>query len=1157
MFRLELIRQKLIGLALTTFIAILIASGAGGYILYQTSITESAQRLVETAQSNARLIEVIAKHNKQHLGSHSSAARVYDSTVNQIKAAHEKFQFGTSGEFTLAKKEGQKIVFLMRKHLAGMDVPDPVSFDQGDMAEPMRRALSGESGSIFGKDYRGEYVMAAYEPVRILNLGIVAKIDMAEIRKPFIKTGLIIVTLSALVSLVVFTIYYRTSREISDRFEDSTQQFNRLAKNSTDMIYRMSLPEGQYEYVNPASIDLFGVTPEEFCNTPKIIQEIIHPAWYDYFEEQWGKLLSGDMPPTYEYQIITPSGEIKWITQRNVLITGDEGNPVAIEAIASDITEQKRMEKKIHESEQRLQTLLDTIPDLVWLKDPKGVYLSCNTSFLEFLDLSEVEIMGKTDYDLFEHHIADSYRKNDKIVLNTGKPRTNEEDAIYADGRVEQLETIKAPAYGPDGALVGVLGIGRNISARKQAEDRLRESEQRFTATFDQAAVGIARVGPDGQWLDVNKKLCEIVGYSREELLAKTFQDITYPEDLDGDLALVEQTLAGTRDAYAIDKRYIQRSGDLIWIRLTVSLVRNVSGAPLYFISVIEDINERKKANEKLREAAAVFSSTGEGVTITNRNGTILDVNDAFVRITGYSREEAVGENPRLLKSGRHDDKFYNDMWKQLLNTGHWHGEIWNRTKSGTVYPEILTISKVENENGEAEGYVGVFADISSLKETEARLDHMAHHDPLTDLPNRMLFRDRLTHSLAGAKRNGSKIAVIFLDLDHFKNINDTLGHSIGDVLLIQIARRMKILVRAGDTIGRISGDEFCLLFEDLTSVADAVPLVDKLLSVFFDSFAVNGQSLRMTASIGVAIYPDNSQDPDALLSFADAAMYEAKEAGRNTYRFYTKTLTEQALEYGFIQSAMREALEQSQFFLVYQPQMNLATKTLVGLEVLLRWQHPERGLIPPSEFIPVAEQSGMIRDLGAWILRSACAQGRAWMDEGLHFGRIFVNVAGPQIHDVGFVELVRDCLAETGLPAERLGLEVTESFVMRASGHAADVLLKVRGIGVELAIDDFGTGYSSLSYLKTLPIDKLKIDQSFVRDIPSDPDDMAIAEAVIAMGQALNMKVIAEGVEDEVQAEFLRSKGCEEAQGYLYARPLAPNELNDWMNLSSVLEDS
>jgi len=1022
-FKLDLIRSKLIWLALTMFVAVLLASGTGGYILYETSITATAQRLTVTAKSNARLIEAIALSDQQHAEIMHPGDATLESSLDHMKAAYEQFKFGRSGEFTLAKKQGNQIVFIIRSHLAEMDIPDPVSFDENDKAEPMRMALSGKSGWMIGNDYRGTNVMAAYEPVDILNLGIVAKIDMSEIREPFIKASIIIISLAVLVSLIALRIFYKVSSKISNKFDESTQQFARLANNAQDMIYRMSLPDGRYEHVNPAAYEIFEVEPEILYQTPNLVRDLIHPAWLDYFDDQWNKLLVGDMPECYEYKIVTPSGKMKWISQRNVLLTDENGAPIAIEGIATDITQSK------------------------------------------------------------------------------------------------------------------------------QTAEKLEESERLFRATFYHAAVGISRIAIDGRWLEVNDKLCEITGYSREELLTKSPQDITYHEDLEDYLAQASHLLSGEIDTYVTEKRFIRNDGSIVWINLTASIIRDDTGQPIHFIAVIEDINERKLADDKLKEAAAFFRSTGEGVMITDQTGIILDVNDAFTNIMKYSREDVIGKNPRLLNSGRHDAAFFKDMWEHLNNYGNWHGEIWNRTKSGHIHPYILTISSVKNKSEQVTRFVGVFADITTMKKTEALLDHLAHHDPLTNLPNRLLFKDRLIRSLADAKRNTCVIAVVFLDLDHFKNINDTLGHGVGDLLLSEIAQRMEKHIRIGDTVGRFGGDEFCLVFDGLNSTVDTIPLIEKLSLIFADSFTINEHVLHMTASMGIAVYPYNSNDPDALLSFADAAMYEAKDAGRNTYRFYSKTMTEQALEYSFVQSAIHDALEQSQFFLTYQPQVDLDTESLTGLEVLARWLHPERGLIPPNIFIPVAERSGLIRDLGAWVLRTACSQGRVWIDQGREFGRMYVNVAGQQIHDSGFLHMVRDSLTETGFPANRLGLEVTEGFVMKATENAVEILLELRSMGIEIAIDDFGTGYSSLSYLKTLPIDKLKIDQSFMQDIPADSNNMAIAEAVIAMGKAMNMKVIAEGVEDDVQAEFLRSKGCQEVQGYLYSRPLSATKLESWMD--------
>ena len=1247
------------------------------FTLYGTALDQSRVRLIETVQSQARLIEAISAFDKKSLTNYRG-----DAVLEQLRQAHAAYVgFGVTGEFTLAKAVDGQIVFLLSHRHGTSASPSPVSM-HSRLAEPMQAALAGKSTSLIGLDYRAERVLAATEPVRGLGWGLVAKIDLSEVRAPFVQAGFIALALTAILTAIGVAIFRRMTSPIIDKLREGDLERHRLHATLDALINSFSDAvfvkdrSGRFLIANPAFCTQLGRLPEEVIGADDL--RLFPNEFALRYREDDQRVLREGRAMTYEEQGPLSSGEIRtFLTTKGPLVVDDEIRGVF--AISKDITDRLQAQVALEESEARYRLLVENQSDLIVKIDTQGHFQFISPSYCQLVNKTEQELLGKSfmslvyeeDRESTAEAMRDLYRppfrcdleqramtmngwryfawannavldeeENVVSVIGIGRDiterKTVEKELAESERRLRTLmDNLPGMAYRckniqewtmqfvSDGCTTvtgykasdlianrvisyrdlihpsdqkkvwkstqraldqnqpyeleyriqrkgggerwvweqgrGVVfegsepmvleGYITDITERKQALVALAESETLFRATFDQAAVGIARVGTGGQWLDVNQKLCEIVGYPREELLAKTFQDITYPDDLDADFVLFNDTLAGKRHSYAMDKRYIKQSGDLVWVRLTVSLVRANNATPLYFISVVEDIDERKKADEKLREAAAVFRSTGEGVTITDRSGKILDVNDAFTHITGYSRQDVIGGNPRLLKSGRHDEDFYRDMWDQLKKHGLWRGEIWNRTKNGTVYPEILTISVIESESGEPAGYVGVFADISSLKATEARLDHMAHHDPLTDLPNRLLFRDRLKHSLEGSKRKRTKVAVVFLDLDRFKNINDTLGHSVGDQLLLEIARRLRQVTRSSDTIGRISGDEFCLVLEDLHAVAEAAPIVDKLISVFADPFLVESHSLRVSASIGVAIYPDNSQDADSLLSYADAAMYEAKEAGRNTYRFYTSTMTEQALEQSFVQSALREALEQSQFFLTFQPQIDLNTNALTSLEVLVRWRHPERGLIPPSTFIPIAEQSGLIRDLGAWILRTACAQGQAWLDNEREFGRIFVNVAGPQLHDDAFPELVRSCLDDTLFPAEKLGLEVTEGFVMRASEHAIDVLLELRNIGIELAIDDFGTGYSSLSYLKKLPIDKLKIDQSFVRDIPKDQNDMAIAEAVIVMGRALNLKVIAEGVEETEQADFLLDKGCQEAQGYLYGRPLTPAQMETWMD--------
>jgi diguanylate cyclase (GGDEF)-like protein/PAS domain S-box-containing protein len=551
-----------------------------------------------------------------------------------------------------------------------------------------------------------------------------------------------------------------------------------------------------------------------------------------------------------------------------------------------------------------------------------------------------------------------------------------------------------------------------------------------------------------------------------------------------------------------------------------------------------------KIAEEQLRLADRAFQNTAEGITVTDVEGNIVSTNPAFEAITGYTSEEVMGENPRILKSGHHDDNFYKEMWDILLQTGHWRGEIWNRRKNGDVYPEWLTISAVRDNSDEITHYIGVFSDITQIKEAQDQINFLAHHDALTQLPNRALFRERFQHALMHARRENNSIALLFLDLDRFKTVNDTLGHPVGDEVLLEVSRRMNRIIRASDTLARLGGDEFVLLLEEQTDAQHAVVVARKLIDMFSNPMVIGEHELVVTASIGITLYPNDGDDPDMLIQHADRAMYEAKQQGRNTYRFFTQALSEGALERLMMENDLRRATSRNELILHYQPILDLQTRQLQGIEALVRWQHPKQGLIAPGLFIELAEEIGIIGEIGQWVLRAACTQLARWDRDDFHVPRIAVNLSVQQIDREGLVTLVSDELNNSGLSPERLELEVTESMLMRNPDLSRTVLGELRTIGVKFAIDDFGTGYSSLAYLKLLPLDRLKIDQSFVRDIGRDTNDEAIVRAIIAMSKSLGLESVAEGVEKTSQAEFLLSSGCDLSQGYLYSRPLPAEEI-------------
>ncbi len=547
-----------------------------------------------------------------------------------------------------------------------------------------------------------------------------------------------------------------------------------------------------------------------------------------------------------------------------------------------------------------------------------------------------------------------------------------------------------------------------------------------------------------------------------------------------------------------------------------------------------------REAVDKLRLHAAVVDSTHDGVLISDLDGNIVSINPAFTAVTGYAPHEALGRNPRFLQSGRHDRSFYQGMWAALLETGYWQGELWNRRKNGELYPEWLTLSAVRNEAGEPTHYVGVFTDISKLRNVEERLSHLAHHDPLTSLPNRLLALSRLEHAIEVAQRKGQRLAVLCLDLDRFKTVNDSLGHSAGDELLCEVAARLRSRLREEDTLGRLGGDEFLVLLEDLDAPEGAALVASDLIGALEASFVLrDGAEVFMHASIGVSLYPDDGDDHLALIRNADAAMYRAKAEGRNTFRFYTEDLTRLAARRLDLETRLRRALANGEFVVHYQPAFSVADGSLIGAEALVRWQPPGEPMVSPGDFIPIAEETGLIVGLGEWVLSTACRQWRAWLDEGLQPGAIAVNLSVEQIRRSDVQAMLRAALEETGLAPHCLELEITESSLMAQGEQAEALLAGLKSLGVRLAIDDFGTGYSSLAYLKRFAIDKLKIDHSFVKDLADDRNDLAIAAAVVAMAQALEMTVQAEGVETEGQLALLHELGCAAFQGYLRSPPV------------------
>lgn len=551
----------------------------------------------------------------------------------------------------------------------------------------------------------------------------------------------------------------------------------------------------------------------------------------------------------------------------------------------------------------------------------------------------------------------------------------------------------------------------------------------------------------------------------------------------------------------------------------------------------------QRRVEAQLQLYGTVFTHAAEGMTITDSESRIIAVNPAFCTITGYTPEEVLGRTPAVLNSGRQSEDFYREMWQTLKESGQWQGEIWNRRKDGAIFPEWLSITAVPDDSGESGNYIGVFIDISERKQSEARIHHLAHHDALTGLPNRLLLEDRIGQGLLKSKRSSRHMGVIFIDLDRFKNINDTLGHAVGDNLLVQAAQRGLHVLRDTDTLCRQGGDEFVVVLPELELRQDAAHVCQKLLTALCQPYLLAGHELTVSASAGIALYPEDGDSASELLRKADAAMYRAKEEGRNTFRFFSTEINTATLGELLLENDLFGALEREELLLHYQPKVDAKTGELIGAEALMRWQHREQGMIAPEQFIPIAEENGLINAFGEWAIRNVCAQQRAWLDAGLLVVPVAVNISAHQFIQQDLPRMLSQVLADYGLPPQLIELELTESLLMRNSSRATAMLQVLRRMHIQVAIDDFGTGYSSLSYLRQFPVQSLKIDRSFVTQIGEHGESIRLASAIIAMAHELDLEVIAEGVENEVQARYLREHGCDQFQGYLYGRPQAADQ--------------
>lgn len=954
--------------------------------------------------------------------------------------------------------------------------------------------------------------------------------------------GLPTVLLLMAVLAVVIRINRRLSSEISRRIaleqelRSSEYHYRGLVESLSAIAWEADANDFTYSYVSPHAEDLLGYPLSDWLR-PGFWRSILHPEDALWAQAYCDSETAAGRDHSLDYRVIRADGQPLWV--RNIVSMIEHGHQPVMRGLMIDISETKRTEDALRLSEQKFASVFQQCPDILLIaRHSDGCLLEVNEAFEEQIGLPPDQVIGRTATDLDLWGVEGS---GPLLLqrLHQGGIRNLEMSFRRSNGQLFTGLT-SAETFELDGTPALVVAV-RDISQLKETQQQLQTSEEKFAKAFHASPDGLLLSRQsDGLLLEVNEGFCRLTGYDLNPTIDQTSLDLGIWVDLNERKRLVDQL---NRDGFVRDFTcHIRRSDGQIRLCELSARPLPITGVDC-MLTIARDITERHLMQEKLQLAATVFENTAEGVLITDIDQRISAVNRAFSEITGYSEIEALGQTPRLLASGQHDSAFYLAMWHQLTDEGHWQGEIYNKRKNGELYPSWLTISAVRNSDREITHFVAVFADISSIKHAQAKLDYQAHHDPLTGLPNRTLFENRLQGVLTCAQVSNRQGAVLFLDLDRFKHINDSLGHPVGDLLLKGIAQRLKEQVRDVDTVARLGGDEFIILLPGLHKPSDASTIANKLLACFNAPFQAGEHEFFTSASIGISLYPQDGTDVSTLIRNADAAMYRSKAKGRNRVEAYTRDLTAQASERIALEHELRRAVERNEMSLCFQPKLSLKTQSLVGAEALIRWSHPTFGEVPPEHFIHLAEENGTILQLGDWVLEQACRQMQAWKQHYEPFGPLSINLAGAQLRHPHLARRIEQLLKQYQLRAGDLQLEITENFIMSQAEEALAVLYQLKKLGVQLAIDDFGTGYSSLSYLKRLPLDILKIDKSFIRGLPDDPHDAAIARAIIALGRSMQLTIIAEGVENQAQQRFLAAEGCEQIQGYIVSLPLPPEE--------------
>jgi diguanylate cyclase (GGDEF)-like protein/PAS domain S-box-containing protein len=920
---------------------------------------------------------------------------------------------------------------------------------------------------------------------------------------------------------------------------ESEAHYRDLVESANAIPWEMDPATWCFLYVGPQAAQTLGYPQQEWYQ-PGFLRDHLHPddcEWVFRYCTNVTQTCDGTRNHELEYRMIAADGRVIWVRDIIKVVCGEHG-PSRMQGFMFDITERKQTEMALKEHEELLHSVVNNAPLIIWAVDCNGVFTLSDGKGLADLGLEPGGVVGRSVFDIYagQHEVTEAMNRalaGERFV----------QDLTIGDRTYESHYT---PLRDSQGTVASVLGVSVDVTERRHVEQALEESERKYRELVSEAASIILRWDTDGNVTFFNEFAQEFFGFREDEILGRNVVGTIVPEtEFTGrDLALLMQAICKDPSQFEYNENEnIKRNGERVWIAWKNKPIFDHNGKLVELLSVGIDITSRKRAEIQLRQHASALQQTADSVTITNRDGVIEYVNPAFENTTGYRSDEVIGRRPNIMKSGVHKPAFYQNLWRTILKGNVFSDIIVNRRKDGSLYYEEKTITPLKDENGNITHFISTGKDITERMQTQERLQYLAHHDVLTSLPNRALFTDRLEHALALSRGNERPLALLFLDLDRFKIINDTLGHAAGDRALQVVAERLRQCVRKGDTVARLGGDEFAIILEDADAAEHVAPIARKVLETMTQPLLLNGQEYVLTTSIGICIFPGDGENGEILLKNADIAMYRAKEKGRNSYQFYSSDMGVKAFERLNLETSLRRALAQEEFLLYYQPQVNAITGRIIGAEALLRWQHPELGLIGPTEFVPILEDTGLIVPVGEWVVHTACRQAAAWQSSTGEPIRISVNLSPRQFDSTDLADMISRGVESSGLAPKLLEIEVTENVLMRHNLNIIDTFLALDALGVRLSLDDFGTGYSSLSYLKRFPFDNIKIDRSFVRDLPQDLDDAAIVHAIIGMAASLGLQVIAEGVETEAQLAFLTEHDCQFYQGFLFSQPVPADE--------------